>query len=123
MQSVKRLRTNWLHKVNRATALLLACACLWVSGGATLSHTEDVASFLTFHSGRALLSHAAGLNAADDGCRACQWENAAFDLHLPSIPLLIPVFVRVALPPVLPEAHSQRPFDHTSPRAPPAPLS
>ena len=105
--------------MRRATALLLAFACLWISGGATLHHTDDIAPLLHFHTGQNAVSHTSALNAPGDSCLACQWEDSAVDLHLPAVPVVSLSLALLPNPAVPAEAQFQRPFDHTSARAPP----
>lgn len=104
--------------MRRLTALLLAFACLWISGGATLHHTDDIASFLTFHTTGSAFSHSAA--QSPDLCLACQWENAAFDSQVPVVPSVQPIFVLLPVLAISPELHPSIAFNHASPRAPPA---
>ena len=105
--------------MHRLTAFLLAFACLWISGGATLHHTDDIASLLTFHTTRSALSHSAA-DLSPDLCLACQWENAAFDSQVPVVPSIRPLLVALPHLLILPEQHPSIAFGRASPRAPPA---
>lgn len=89
-----------------------------MSGGVTLNHTDDIASFLTFHTTRSALSHAAALSP--DLYLACQWENAAFDSQAPAVPSVHPLFVLLPILVISPELHPSLAFNYASPRAPPA---
>lgn len=103
-------------------ALIMALICLGISGGTTLVHTEDLGSLRTFHAGRSVLAHTATVGS-DGACLACRWEAAAYNPHVPAVPLVCLPVVLMPLPASRFEAVAPRPFVHTSPRAPPRDLS
>lgn len=103
-------------------ALILALICLGVSGGTTLVHTEDLGPLRTFHAGRSVLAHAV-TDGSDGSCLACQWEASAYNPHVPVVHVTcLPVLLMPLLASRF-EAVAPRPFDHTSPRAPPCAFS
>lgn len=117
MRTVNRRQTTRPQIFFRRTALFIALIFLSISGGTTLTHTEDSVFSVRVHAGASLLTH--GAAAAADSCAACQWENSVFSPQVPALPLPVPVFAPL---PVLSSSVQTRfphPFDHTSPRAPP----
>jgi len=103
----------------RRVAFALALVCLWMSGGATLHHTDDFDSLKSFHaSGRIVLTHATQQPPAEQ-CVAHEWLTAWHTLHATTPAILVP----------LPETLSvaKRPgvvlhllcFDYKALRAPP----
>ncbi len=106
----------------RRTAWALALVCLWLSGGATLTHTDDLSDLHSFPRGQATLSQASPVAQALP-CAAHEWMDAWQTLqtpvcHVVSFSYLIPR-VQVSVPPVL----HLRPFDHHQFRGPPSLLS
>ncbi len=95
----------------------MALIFLSISGGTTLTHTEDGVFMVRGHAGASALTH--GTAASADSCAACQWENSVFSPQVPAVPLPAPRFT--ALPVLTASAQTRfpHPFDHTSPRAPP----
>ena len=104
------------------TALLLALICLWISGGATLHHTDDVSAFLTFHAGQSAVGHATP-PPLQLPCAACEWEQALATPHQPAVPIVANTLVRRHYAALLSLALHLQSFDYTSLRAPPAALS
>lgn len=102
--------------------LVLALICFWISGGATLRHTDDMSDFQTFHAGRQAVGHSATAPAPIP-CAACEWEQANTTLHTPTVHAVcvpwIPVQYAAALSPAL-HLHC---FDDSAPRGPPSVLS
>ena len=117
MRTVNRRHTSRPQTLLRRTALILALIFLSISGGTTLTHTEDGVFSVRVHAGASLLTHGAPVGA--DSCAACQWENSVFSPQVPAIALPAPC--TVSLPVLLADAQTRfpHPFDHTSPRAPP----
>ena len=119
MRTVNRLQTSSPQTFLRRTALLLALIFLSISGGTTLTHTEDnVFSLVRVHAGASALTHGATA-AGTDFCAACQWESSVFTPQVPVVALPAPVFVVLPVLAVNPQTRFPHPFDHTSPRAPP----
>jgi len=114
---VNRTRTIRPLRSLRALALLLALICLGISGGTTLVHTEDLGQLQTFHAGRSALAHA--VDGSDGSCLACQWEVSTYNPHVPAVPVVRLPLVWMPFPASSSETLAPRPFDHTSPRAPP----
>ncbi len=117
MRTVNRLHTSGPQTLLRKTALILALIFLSISGGTTLTHTEDGVFSVRVHAGASLLTHHAA--AGGDSCAACQWENSVFSTQVPAVPLLLPEFVSLPVLAASSQTRFPHPFDHTSPRAPP----
>lgn len=103
-------------------ALFLALACLWMSSGATLRHTDDLSEFRTFAAGRSVVALPTPAPAAVP-CIAHEWMNAWQTLHTARISVVY-LFASLATfrqtpPPVL----HLRGFDYVSLRGPPSVLS
>jgi len=95
----------------------LALIFLGISGGTTLTHTEDDGFSLRIHAGASTISHGTAVSA--DQCAACQWENSVFSPQVPAVPLPCPSFTPLPLLSASTQTRFPLPFDHTSPRAPP----
>ena len=117
MRTVNRLQTSRPQTFLRRTALLMALIFLSISGGTTLTHTEDDVFLGRIHAGASLLTHGAAVGP--DNCAACQWENSVFSPQVSAVPLPAPVFVSLPTLASSPQTQFPHPFDHTSPRAPP----
>lgn len=99
------------------TALFLALLVLGISGGTTLTHSDELGLW-RIHAGASAIAHAAPPLTADT-CIACQWENSLFSLQVPAVPLPVPVFTLLPVLSAGVRTQFGTPFDHTSPRAPP----
>ena len=119
MRTVNRLHLSRPQMFLRRTALLLALIFLSISGGTTLTHTEDnVFGSVRVHAGASVLAHSVSAAGADF-CAACQWESSVFSPQAPSVALPAPMFVVLPTLVAGPQVQFPHPFDHTSPRAPP----
>ncbi len=116
MRAVNRLHTGRPTRFLRATALFLALLVLGISGGTTLTHTDDF-GFVRVHAGASTVSHA--VPVAPDTCVACQWENSLFSPLVPAVPLPVPILTPLPVLCTRFATCTADPFDHTSPRAPP----
>ena len=113
---MKRLHTNKPSRFQQTIALFLALIVLAISGGTTLTHTDDL-GFARAHVGTSTVSHTVAATA--DTCPACQWENSLFSTQVPAVPLPLPVLTPLPVLSARFQARYSDPFDHTSPRAPP----
>ncbi len=107
----------------RAAALLLAFVCLWISGGAVLSHTDadDTLTVQTYAAGHSALHHA--LPAPPPvPCAACQWEQTLPALPAPAPSVAALPLCRFSFAAALPPVLHLRPAN-TATRGPPSPLS
>ncbi len=119
MRTVNRLPTSRPTMFLRRTALILALIFLGISGGTTLTHTDDdMFCLVRVHAGTSAVTHSAAA-AGPDSCAACQWENSVFSPQVPAVPLPAPRFVSLPVLAVAAQTRLPHPFDHTSPRAPP----
>lgn len=116
MRAVNRLYATKPTRFLRAAALFLALIVLGISGGTTLTHTDDL-GFARSHAGAGTISHA--IPVAADSCIACQWENARFSPQVPGVPLPLPTLISLSVLSAHIRTQVSDPFDHTSPRAPP----
>ncbi len=97
-------------------ALLLALICFWISGGATLRHTDPPLFFAAGHSG---MGHATP-PPAQIPCAACEWEQGLSAPYTPSLHVASAPLVRLRYVAGLSPALHLRCFDYTSLRGPPA---
>ena len=116
MRVVDRLHTHRPTRFRQLTALFLALVILGISGGTTLTHTDEI-GFVRVHAGASAVSHA--VPVAADTCAACQWENALFSPLVPAVPLPLPILTPLPVLSSRVRTQVSDPFDHTSPRAPP----
>ena len=116
------MRARSVQPVARRVALLLACLFLWLSGGATLSHTDDLAALRAFAAGADAVRHVAPAPPAAP-CAACQWEQTVPTLYAPADAVVRSPQTRTRTADAVRDALHLRPFDHVGLRAPPAPLS
>jgi hypothetical protein len=102
----------------RWTALLLAMVSFWISGIATLRHTDDMSAFLTFRAGHSAFRHA-DTPTPHTPCAACEWEQSLATPHTPAIHITAMPFgqLRYAVP--LARATHILPFDFIDLRGPP----
>ncbi len=101
------------------TALLLALLCLWISGGATLHHTDEPPLFAAGHSA---VGHATPPVTLSP-CAACEWEQSFSHPSAPCLQVAFLPLIRLSyVAALLPVLHL-RCFDHTAPRGPPFDLS
>lgn len=117
MRAVNRLHTGRPARFLRTAALFLALIVFGISGGTTLTHSDEL-GFARVHAGRSAVSHTTLVPAADT-CIACQWENALFSPLVPAVPLPLPVLTSLPVLSARLRTQVSDPFDHTSPRAPP----
>ena len=112
------MRAPLPHRIFGQAALIMALICLWMSSGATLNHTDDLADFLTFRVGHSVDRHLSA-TLPSDPCAACQWEQTVPTLaaSVPTVTLK-PLFV-ASIAVSVPDVLHLRCFDHFGLRAPP----
>ncbi len=107
-----------LHRI----ALLLALACLWMSSGATLRHTDDLSEYRTYAAGQAVLHHSTPTPPSVP-CAAHEWMNAWQTFHTAFLAVVYcPVFLATLRQTPLAVLHLGG-FDYVSLRGPPSLLS